>query len=118
MSESSTRRALGPEVGIGEEPDDFTADPPSAAEGRSPDRCNHRRGSLAGTERCSERGTGAPRGSSAGDSAPADTGRESSSRAERHLHDNEAYVWLLENGLASEFSGCLRDPYEVDASWS
>ncbi|MHB1576430.1 MAG: nuclear transport factor 2 family protein [Candidatus Dormibacteria bacterium] len=44
--------------------------------------------------------------------------RESSSRADRHLDDDEAHVWHLKNGLVTEFWGCPRDPYEVDAFWS
>jgi ketosteroid isomerase-like protein len=44
--------------------------------------------------------------------------RETGSRGDRHLQDDEAHVWHLVDGLATEFWGCPKDPYEVDAFWS
>jgi len=44
--------------------------------------------------------------------------RESGVRSDRHLQDDEAHVWHLENGLAKEFWGCPKDPYAVDAFWN
>jgi hypothetical protein len=35
-----------------------------------------------------------------------------------HLQDDEAHVWHLVDGLATEFWGCPKDPYEADAFWS
>jgi hypothetical protein len=43
--------------------------------------------------------------------------RETGSRDDRQLDSNEAHIWHLENGVATEYWALPRDAYATDAFW-